>query len=65
MGFIIMSVIFMASVLQAILTYGTNNRFSFPFEFLIIISGLLYFKEKDWWFLKPLISKFNRWQLAS
>ncbi|UPS91836.1 glycosyltransferase family 39 protein [Bizionia sp. M204] len=58
-GFIIMSVIFIASILQALLTYGTNNRFSFPFEFLIIISVLLYFKESDWWFLKPLINKFK------
>jgi len=49
-GFIIMSVIF---------TYGTNNRFSFPFEFLIIISVLMYFKERDWWFLKPLVNKFK------
>lgn len=59
MGFIIMSVIFIASILQALLTYGTNNRFSFPFEFLIIISVLLYFKERDWWFLKPLFNKFK------
>ena len=58
-GFIIMSVIFIASILQALLTYGTNNRFSFPFEFLIIISVLMYFKERDWWFLKPLVNKFK------
>ena len=58
-GFIIMSVIFIASILQALLTYGTNNRFSFPFEFLIIISVLLYFKDRDWWFLKPLVNKFK------
>ena len=58
--FIIMSVIFIASVLQALLTYGTNNRFSFPFEFLIIISVLLYFKEKKLRFLKAALSKFKR-----
>jgi hypothetical protein len=59
MGFVIMTVVFAGSVLQAILTYGTNDRFSFPFEFLIIISVLLYFKEKDWWFLKPLVNKMK------
>lgn len=59
-GFIIMSVIFMASVLQALLTYGTNNRFSFPFEFLIIIGVLMYFKERDWWFFNLIINKFKR-----
>ncbi|MFD2552448.1 hypothetical protein ACFSQP_11530 [Bizionia sediminis] len=58
-GFISMSVIFIASVLQALLTYGTNNRFSFPFEFLIIICVILYFKNKNWWFLKPLVHKFK------
>lgn len=58
-GFIIMSIIFIASVLQALVTYGTNDRFSFPFEFLIIINVLMYFKERDWWFLKPLVNKFK------
>lgn len=59
-GFIIMSVIFIASVLQALLTYGTNNRFSYPFEFLIIISVLLHFKEKELRLLKAALRKFKR-----
>ncbi|TYB76861.1 hypothetical protein [Bizionia myxarmorum] len=58
-GFIIMSVIFIASVLQALLTYGTNNRFSFPFEFLIIITVVMYFRDREWWFLKPLVNKLK------
>lgn len=34
-------VVFAVSILQALVTYGTNSRFSFPFEFLIIASVLL------------------------
>lgn len=34
-------IILMASILQAISTYGTNSRFSFPFEYLILISVTL------------------------
>lgn len=47
-------IVFAASLLQAIITYGTNSRFSFPFELLIVISVLLdvqryrkYRKEKS------------------
>ena len=29
--------IFCASILQAMVTYGTNSRFSYPFEFLIVV----------------------------
>lgn len=42
--FIISVTIFTASVLQALITYGTNSRFSFPFEVLMIISVILTFK---------------------
>lgn len=35
---IISIVVLTASVLQALITYGTNSRFSFPFEILIVLS---------------------------
>ncbi len=38
---IISVAVFTASVLQALVTYGTNSRFSFPFEILIVVSVLL------------------------
>ena len=43
---IITTVIFAASILQAMATYGTNSRFSYPFEFLMIIVVLLTFGKK-------------------
>jgi hypothetical protein len=42
--FLLSSIVFSASVLQAMATYGTNNRFSFPFEFIMIITVLLFLK---------------------
>lgn len=38
---VISCVVFSASVLQALVTYGTNSRFSYPFELLIIMSMTL------------------------
>ncbi|UOX32757.1 hypothetical protein LXD69_11995 [Flavobacterium sediminilitoris] len=49
-------IVFSTSVLQAIVTYGTNDRYSFPFEFIIIIVVLLFFKQNNW-FLKKTLSK--------
>lgn len=34
-------IVFTASILQAFVTYGTNPRFSFPFEMLIVLSVIL------------------------
>lgn len=48
--FIIVTVIFATSLLQAMATYGTNSRFSYPFEFLMIITLLLTFKPWLKWF---------------
>lgn len=42
---IISIVILSASILQALVTYGTNSRFSFPFEMLIVLSVLLNLLE--------------------
>jgi 4-amino-4-deoxy-L-arabinose transferase-like glycosyltransferase len=43
---IIVTVVFSASLLQAMATYGTNSRFSYPFEFLMIITIILTFKPQ-------------------
>ncbi|TRW22972.1 glycosyltransferase family 39 protein [Flavobacterium zepuense] len=42
---VIVVVVFTASLLQAMATYGTNSRFSYPFELLMIITVLLTFKK--------------------
>ena len=54
--FLLSSIVFLASILQALATYGTNNRFSFPFEFMMIISVLLFLKNKV-----KLPNKLNNW----
>jgi len=46
-----MSVI-LASILQALVTYGTNNRFSFPFEFIMVFVVLLFLNEYGAYFYK-------------
>ncbi|WP_291109850.1 hypothetical protein [Flavobacterium sp. UBA6195] len=43
--FLLSSIVFSASVLQALATYGTNYRFSFPFEFIMIFIVLLFLKK--------------------
>lgn len=48
---IITTIILCGSILQAMATYGTNSRFSFPFEFAIVISILLS--------IKSLIARYN------
>lgn len=55
---IISIVIFTASILQALTTYGTNSRFSFPFEILIVISVLLNILE--WKKLKEKLHPDNQ-----
>lgn len=42
---IIVTVVFCASLLQAMVTYGTNSRFSYPFEFLMVTTILITFKK--------------------
>ena len=36
--FMIIVIVFANSVLQALVTYGTNNRYSYPYEFIMIIA---------------------------
>lgn len=42
---IISLVVLFTSLLQAFATYGTNSRYSFPFEILIVISELLNYQQ--------------------
>lgn len=39
-------IIFVTALLQAFVTYGTNAKYSYPFEFIMIIVVLLFFKDK-------------------
>ncbi|MFV0539570.1 MAG: hypothetical protein ACK5M3_19715 [Dysgonomonas sp.] len=39
--FVITIIVLTASILQALITYGTNSRFSFPFEILIVLSVVI------------------------
>lgn len=43
---VMITVVFAGSVLQGIVTYGTNVKYSFPYEFLIILTVLLFLKNK-------------------
>ena len=35
-----------ASVLQALVTYGTNSRFSFPFEFIMVFVVITFIQQR-------------------
>ncbi|MEO4004664.1 hypothetical protein [Flavobacterium sp. CAU 1735] len=39
-------IIHTTALLQAMVTYGNNSRFSYPFEFLMVITVMLFFKRK-------------------
>ena len=41
----IVVIVFATSVLQGLVTYGTNSKYSFPFEYLMIIVVLLFVKR--------------------
>jgi hypothetical protein len=38
-------IVLSTSILQAVVTYGTNDRYSFPFEFMMFFVVLFYIKE--------------------
>ncbi|MGG7034340.1 MAG: hypothetical protein ACI7YS_03990 [Flavobacterium sp.] len=42
-----------SSILQALATYGTNAKYRFPFEFIIFLVVILFFRRKNW-IPKPL-----------
>lgn len=43
-------IIFVASVLQAIVTYGTNAKYSYPFEYMMILLVVLEFRRSKLFF---------------
>ncbi|MFC6097752.1 hypothetical protein ACFPVY_13935 [Flavobacterium qiangtangense] len=45
MEIIIVAIVFATSLLQGLVTYGTNSKYAFPFEFLMIILVLLFVKN--------------------
>lgn len=45
MEIIIVAIVFATSLLQGLVTYGTNSKYAFPFEFLMIILVLLFLKN--------------------
>ncbi|OXB17609.1 hypothetical protein [Flavobacterium reichenbachii] len=42
---VFITIIFAVSVLQALVTYGGNARFSFPFEYIMMLVVILFIKE--------------------
>ncbi len=43
--FMIVTVVLVTAVLQAIVTFGTNSKYSFPFEFFMVAVVLLFVKK--------------------
>ena len=39
-------IIFVTALLQAFVTFGTNAKYSYPLEFIMIILVLMFFKNK-------------------
>jgi hypothetical protein len=50
---ILLAFIHAAAVLQALVVYGTNAKYAFPYEFFILVVVLLFLKERFNWFSKP------------
>ena len=42
---IIITLVFSSAVLQALVTFGNNSRFCFPFEFAMIVVVFLFVKN--------------------
>ncbi len=40
--------VWVSSILQAVVTYGTNDKYRFPFEFIIFLVVILFFRRKNW-----------------
>ncbi|MES2863611.1 MAG: hypothetical protein V4666_05795 [Bacteroidota bacterium] len=49
---ILLAFIHAAAILQALVVYGTNAKYAFPYEFFMLAVILLFFKEKFNWFSK-------------
>lgn len=49
---ILLAFIHAAAILQALVVYGTNAKYAFPYEFFMLIVVLLFLKERFNWFSK-------------
>lgn len=47
--FMLVCFVFAPSFLQAMVVYGTNSRYSYPFDFIMIFTILLFLKERGIW----------------
>jgi hypothetical protein len=46
---ILLAFIHAAAILQALVVYGTNAKYAFPYEFFMLVVVLLFLKEKFNW----------------
>ena len=46
---ILLAFIHAAAILQALVVYGTNAKYAFPYEFFMLVVILLFLKEKLNW----------------
>ncbi len=46
---ILLAFIHAAAILQALVVYGTNAKYAFPYEFFMLVVVLLFLKEKLNW----------------
>ena len=49
---ILLAFIHAAAILQALVVYGTNAKYAFPYEFFMLVVVLLFLKENFIWFSK-------------
>ena len=50
--FILACFVIVPSILQGLVTYGTNSKYSYPFDFLMFFVVLLFIKERKQLFAK-------------
>lgn len=46
---ILLAFIHAAAILQALVVYGTNAKYAFPYEFFMVVVVVLFLKEKLNW----------------
>ena len=49
---LLLAFIHAAAILQALVVYGTNAKYAFPYEFFMFVVILLFLKERFIWFSK-------------
>lgn len=50
---ILLAFIHSSAILQGAVTYGTNAKYAFPYEFFMLVVVLLFLRDKFNWFSKP------------